>query len=108
MSTGNTPTASVSGRNVTVSWTATGGSVPESGYIVKRYNTSGTLQTIGSACSGTVVGTSCTEAAVPAGSWKYSVTPVRQSWQGAESSQSATQVVSAASYTLSSSSTLSS
>ena len=100
MAGGNTPTTSVSGRNVTVSWTATGGSVPVTGYIVKRYDTSNGLQAIGSACSGTVTGTSCTEAGVPAGTWKYSVTPANNNWRGAESAQSTSVTVAAASMTL--------
>src|SRR5260370_40032502 len=45
---GNTATATVSNRNVTVSWTASSGGAPTAGYIVKRYDTSNNLQTIGS------------------------------------------------------------
>jgi hypothetical protein len=97
---GNTPTATVSNRDVTVSWTATSGSVPVSGYIVKRYNTGGTQQTIGADCSGTVAGTSCTENGVPSGTWRYSVTPVKQNWSGAESSQSTAVTVASPSLTL--------
>jgi hypothetical protein len=110
MPTGNTPTTSISGRNVTVSWTASsfaGGGPDVSDYTVKRYNTGGTVQTIGANCSGTISALTCTENNVPAGNWKYSVTPKAGSnWVGTEGSQSATQVVNAASYTLSSSSTV--
>src|SRR5919201_4523239 len=78
MPAGNAPTANVSNRNVTVSWTAStlsgGGAVD--GYIVKRYNGSGQQQTIGANCSGTITALSCTENSVPAGTWKYTVTPV--------------------------------
>jgi hypothetical protein len=109
---GNAPTTSISGRNVTVSWTSAsfvGGGPSISDYTVKRYNTGGTLQTIGAGCAGTVSALTCTENNVPAGSWKYSVTPKAGSnWVGTESSQSVTQVVSPASYTLSGSSTLNS
>src|SRR3954468_10401362 len=111
MPAGNTPTISISGRNVTVSWTASSfsGGPAVTGYVVQRYNTGGTLQSIGANCSGTISALTCTENNVPSGSWKYSVTPKEGSnWLGTESSQSATQVVNAASYTLSSSSTLSS
>jgi hypothetical protein len=101
MPAGNTPMASVSNRSVTVSWTSPSGGAPVSGYIVKRYNNSGTLQTIGSACSGTVAGTSCIETGVPAGAWKYSVTPANQNWRGAESSQSSSVTVSSPSLSLS-------
>ena len=100
MPAGNTPSASVSGRNVTVSWTASSGA-QVAGYRVKRYNNSGTLQTIGSACSGTIAGTSCTESAVPAGTWRYTVTPVNNNWSGAESAQSTAVTVAAAAMTLS-------
>jgi hypothetical protein len=110
MPTGNTPTTSITGRNVTVSWTTSsfaGGGPNVSDYTVKRYNTGGTLQTIGASCSGTISALTCTENNVPSGSWKYSVTPKAGSnWVGTEGSQSTTQVVNAASYTLSSSSTL--
>jgi hypothetical protein len=110
MPTGTTPSVAVSGRNVTVSWTAsTVGGQGVGGYVVRRYD-AGTLalQTIGSACSGLVVGLSCTEAAVPAGSWVYSVTPVRGPWTGVEGSSSATAVVGAPTMSWTSSSSVSS
>lgn len=95
MPAGNTPTASVSGRDVTVSWTASalsgGGSLD--GYVVKRYSSGGVQQTIGASCSGTIAALTCTEQAVPAGSWRYTVTAALQSWRGAESAQSATATV---------------
>src|SRR3954451_18623291 len=76
---GNTPTTSVNVQAVTVSWTAStlsdGRAV--SGYVIKRYDAgSGVVQTILSNCTGTVVALTCTENAVPNGSWKYTVTPV--------------------------------
>jgi hypothetical protein len=97
---GNTPAASVSNRSVTVSWTAPSGGAPVSGYIVKRYDAGGTAQTIGSNCSGTVTGTSCTENAVPGGIWKYSVTPANQNWRGAESARSSSVTVNSPSLSL--------
>jgi len=97
---GATPTATASGQSVTVSWAATtltsGDAV--SGYLVKRYDAVSpfTAQTILSACTGTITGLTCTESSVPAGSWKYSVTPVfGASWQGLESARSTTVVVGA-------------
>jgi hypothetical protein len=90
---GNTPTASVSNRTVTVSWTAPSGGAPPAGYLVKRYDTSNNLQTIGSACTGTIAALTCTENALPNGSWKYTVTPAKGNWRGAESAQSATATV---------------
>jgi hypothetical protein len=90
MPAGNTPTVSVSGSSVTVSWAASsfsgGGAV--SGYLVKRYSSGGAPQTIGTNCAGTISALTCTENAVPAGSWKYSVTPKQSNWLGAESPQS--------------------
>jgi hypothetical protein len=96
---GATPTASVTGSTVTVSWTATtlANGQAVSGYLVKRYD-AGTLasQTILSACTGTIAATSCVESGVPNGSWKYTVTPVlATNWQGPESAKSATVVVNA-------------
>jgi hypothetical protein len=95
MSAGNTPSASVLGNDVTVTWAAStfpeGGSIPT--YIVKRYNLVGAAQTVLADCAGTVSGTTCTENNVPAGTWKYSVTPALGLWRGAESAQSADVVV---------------
>jgi hypothetical protein len=85
------PTASVASHNVTVSWTAsifaTGGPVPS--YVVRRYDgVLGGVQTIGTACSGLVSGTSCVESGVPTGTWKYSVQPAAGTWRGVEGPQS--------------------
>jgi hypothetical protein len=98
---GNTPTANASGRDVTVTWTAAGGSVPLDGYVIKRYADGGSSQTIGANCSGTVSGLTCTETGVPAGAWRYTVTPARGAWRGAESSQSAVVTVSSPGLSLS-------
>ena len=100
---GNTPTASKSGRNVTVNWSASSvnGGPAASSYTVKRYNGSGQAQTIGSGCSGSIGSTSCTENAVPAGTWRYSVTPQFQGWSGVESAQSSAVTVNSPSLSLS-------
>ena len=85
-----TPSASVSGREVTVSWSAStlpgGGAV--AGYVVRRYSTGGVLQTTGSGCSGTVATTSCTESSVPPGTWRYAIAARQADWTGAEGGQS--------------------
>jgi hypothetical protein len=97
-----TPTAVMTGANVTVSWTPTtlSGGTPAEGYTVRRNTTGGALQVIGTGCSGTVAATSCIEASVPAGSWRYSVQAVRGSWRGAESALSAPITVTSATLTL--------
>jgi hypothetical protein len=108
MPTGATPTASVSNRSVTVSWSAStmpgGGAV--SGYLVKRYDTNGNAQTIGSGCSGTIAALTCTETSVPGGTWRYTVTPVKNNWVGTEGSQSSNATVASPSLTFSSSTTV--
>jgi hypothetical protein len=96
LGSGNVPTATKSGRKVTVSWTAssyTNGGAP-AGYFVNRYDAStGAVQTIGANCAGTIAGLTCTENSVPSGSWKYTVTPTTANWRGPESAKSATVVV---------------
>ena len=90
---GAMPTAVSAGTTVNLTWApstlANGSAV--TGYIVKRYNaTTLVAQTILASCAGTITGTSCTETSVPAGSWRYSITPVvGTNWTGAESPLSA-------------------
>jgi hypothetical protein len=111
LGTGVTPTVAAIGRNVQVSWTATTflDGTGASGYTVRRYTTGGVLQTILSACTGTVGGLTCTEAAVPAGSWKYSVTPKHGTrWSGTEGPRSATVTIAAPSFAFDSSTTITS
>ena len=91
LGTGNIPTATVSGKKVTVTWSAStfsnGGNVP--GYVVRRYNAStGVLQTIGASCTGTVAALTCIERNTPAGGWNYTVTPAVANWRGSESAKS--------------------
>ena len=87
---------------MSVAWSAAslpgGGSV--AGYEVRRYSTGGTLQSTGSGCSGTVAATSCTETAVPAGSWRYAVRPRQGNWTGAEGGLSTAVTVAAPSLSL--------
>ena len=90
VNSGGTPTANAVGNAVTVSWAArtlTSGQAV-SGYAVKRY-AGATVQTILTACTGTIAGLSCVESNVPVGSWTYTATPLRATnWQGAESAKS--------------------
>lgn len=89
---GATPTASSTVQNVTVSWAARtlSSGTAVSGYVVKRYDaTTLTVQTTLAGCSGTITALTCTETGVPAGTWRYSTTPVfATNWTGAESALS--------------------
>lgn len=92
MPTGSTPSVSVTGRNVTLSWSGSTfpNGDPVDGYVVRRYPSGGgASQTVLADCAGTVTTTSCVEHAVPAGSWVYTITPVHASWTGTEGATSA-------------------
>jgi hypothetical protein len=94
--TGATPSASVSGTSVLVSWSAASLSSGTSvaGYTVSRYDATTDAQAVvGAGCSGVVTTTSCTETSVPAGNWVYTDTPVEVNWTGAASGQSSAVVV---------------
>lgn len=93
MPTGDAPAGSASFTTVTISWTAVtmadGAAVQ--GYVISRYNSvNGAPATVGSACSGIVTTTTCTETSVPAGTWVYTDTPVEQGWTGGASPASNT------------------
>lgn len=94
---GPTPTVSVSGRNVTVNWTAITmpGGAPLGGYQVTRYDGASVPQTIGASCAGTITAVSCTEAAVGPGSWTYSIAGRVTSWTGSAGPRSASVTVGA-------------
>ena len=108
MPTGPTPTVSVTGRNVVVSWSQVSlpNATPVTAYQVGRFSTANVAQTIGSACSGTVNALTCTEAAVPAGTWKYTASAKRSQWVGTQSSYSSNVIVAAPSLSFSSSTTI--
>jgi YVTN family beta-propeller protein len=92
MPAGNQPTATVNpagSTTVNVAWAPATGGAPVAGYDVRAYDaTTGTGRAVGGTCAGTPAGTSCSDLAVPAGSWRYSVTPRQQAWAGAESPRS--------------------
>jgi hypothetical protein len=103
---GATPSVSVTaiGREVAVGWGAAtlSNGAPVGGYLVERYPSGGgspTLSGIGT-CSGTITATSCVEDDVPAGTWKYTVTPVLGGWHGAESLTSGVVTIAAAALTV--------
>jgi len=91
MPTGSTPSGSASGTSVTLTWSAVtfpnGSAV--AGYVIHRYNSiTGGPATVGPGCAGTVTTTTCTEGAVPQGTWIYSETPVQNNWTGGQSADS--------------------
>jgi hypothetical protein len=105
--TATAPTASASVHSFTVTWPATTiGGQNISGYTVKRYNAGGTAQTVGAGCSGTISGLTCTEASVPSGSWRYTVTPIQGAWTGTESPQSSSATIQSPGLSFSSSTTV--
>jgi hypothetical protein len=100
---GNTPTTSVNGRDVTVSWAVARfpNTTPVAGYTLRRFNSStGVPQTVLASCTGTIATLTCTEFGVAPGTWKYAVTPKQALWTGPESAQSATVTVGTPSLTL--------
>lgn len=86
------PTASASAGAATVGWAegSTAAGRPVSGYTVARYSSeSGGIKVdAGGACAGTITTLTCSEAALPAGTWYYTVTPVLSLWAGVESARS--------------------
>lgn len=90
MPAGPTPSLTATTSSATVSWTAsTIGGAPASSYTIKRYDSGNVAQSVGASCSGAIVSTSCTESGLPAGRWKYTVTPRKGLWTGSESPYSA-------------------
>jgi hypothetical protein len=98
------PARSIANRAVTITWTAPGSGAPATGYLVRRYDESGNGQAIGPGCSGTIDTTSCTEAAVPPGTWRYRVTSVNANWRSPESAESAAVAIAAPALSLTQSS----
>jgi hypothetical protein len=91
------PIVSAASLTVTVTWTQTpfadtvvgayGG-----GYTIRRYRAGDDAAvtpngTCGARISGTAATLSCEESGIPAGDWEYTVTPVLNSWTGAESAR---------------------
>ena len=86
------PIASASAGAASVSWQqgTTAAGRPVARYTVARYPSAagGTKVAAGGACAGNIDALTCTEAALPAGTWYYTVTPVLGAWAGAESARS--------------------
>jgi len=92
MPSGGQPSVSATGNSVSVRWPAAlfpdGRGV--AGYVIHRFDSAtGAPAAVGASCSGTVTSTTCTEQAVPAGTWTYTDTPVQDNWSGGQSPASA-------------------
>jgi hypothetical protein len=86
--------------SVVVSWTSSSGSPSPTGYYVTRAGSSNTVvAACGSSAANPVPGPSCTDTAVPLGSYTYSVVAVYRSWT-ATSATSASVTVGQASQTI--------
>jgi hypothetical protein len=96
--TGAGPTADQVGGSVGITWTQGSfhgqllGARTYGGYRVNRYDVGGTAQSVGAGCAGVISGATaslnCTETGVPAGTWRYGITPVLGNWIGTEGSRS--------------------
>ena len=84
---------------VPVGWTASASGVTPTGYYVTRTRDGVTMAACGSSASELVTSTSCSDSAVPSGTYTYLVTAVYRSWQtsstasGTVTVSNATQVV---------------
>ena len=102
---GGTPAATVTGRNVSLSWAEVSlpGGANVQGYRVRRYDSSsGAEATVQTFCVGLVTSLACTESAVPPGTWRYSVAPLHHNWMGAEGPRSSAVTVATPAMTFSS------
>jgi hypothetical protein len=91
MPSGTAPSGTGLGTTITITWaTATfPDGNPVAGYLINRYNAStGAQATVGAGCAGVITNTTCTETAVPTGTWVYTDTPVQSSWTGGASPRS--------------------
>ncbi|MFB6391992.1 hypothetical protein [Polymorphospora lycopeni] len=90
LSPGNRPEVGAAGGTVTVRWAPSqivaGHDV--SGYRITRYDRAGGAQPARGVCEEIVTGSNCTDAAVPPGTWTYTVRPVQANWTGPESERS--------------------
>jgi hypothetical protein len=93
----NPPTAVTGTPNATgtvaVSWTASTGTPVPTGYYVTRTTGATTVAACGSSATALVAGTSCSDTAVPAGSYTYQVVAVYRSWTATSTASAAVTVV---------------
>jgi len=104
MPSGEQPTTSVTGRNITVSWAASAfdDGTPVNGYVVRRYD-AGTdaAAVVGAGCAGVLTALTCTENSVAPGTWYYTIVPRYYAWVGTEGLESANVTIDPASLTFS-------
>ncbi len=93
---GNQPDVGVLGTAVEVSWAPTElpDGEPVAAYEVSAHDaTSGAARAVAGTCAGLISTTSCTDLAVPSGTWRYRVVPREASWTGIPSPLSGTATV---------------
>ena len=88
--TGVTASAGNGGSDVAVTWAAPGAGVAPSGYRVVRTDTStgSSAAACGTSVSSLVTASSCTDASVPDGTYRYAVVAVRSGWSAISSDSS--------------------
>lgn len=91
----NVSVPATSTPDVSVSWTASAGAVTPTGYYVTRITGSTSLPACGSSPAALIAATACTDASVPAGTYKYVVTAVRLSWSADSAASGNVSIVSA-------------
>jgi Flp pilus assembly protein TadG len=91
MPSGTAPSGTPGTGSVTLSWSSVNLSdgAPVTGYQITRYDGNGVSYAVSASCAGVVANTTCTEQAVPAGTWFYRDTPVVGGWTGGVSPLSA-------------------
>lgn len=90
MPTGPTPTASINGGTVTLTWEAAkyvSTTTNVAGYTVQRLK-GGVAEAVSGTCAGTVSTLTCNDSVSAAGSYTYKITPESGAWLGAESTAS--------------------
>lgn len=104
---GATPTVTAAGATTTVTWTAstlTTTGVAATAYSVTRLDANDAETAVTCGSPSTLL--TCTEHGVPAGTWRYKVTPAFHNWTGTASAASASVTIAAPSFTITASQSL--